>query len=319
MLFRSLLTTLIAAPLLLAAQTFPSKTVKLVVPYPAGGFPDTVARILGKTLAEKWGQSVVVDNKPGGNGTLAAQTLKSAAADGHTLLITDGSMFTINPALYNKLEYDPKKDFVPVSAIARAPLFLTAHPSVPANNFAEFVTYAKANPEKIAYGSSGIGSTHHLTTEAFSAAFGLNMVHVPYKGMGQAVPALVGGQVQILFSALPAIAGFVKDGRVKLLVQNSNKRFASQAAIPTIAESGAPGFDFAPTTIAMALNGTPAALLRQLSADIAAAAKSATVSETLLAAGVSVVGSTADELGKQLADEAERFAKTIRSLNIKAE
>ncbi|MBP6529791.1 MAG: tripartite tricarboxylate transporter substrate binding protein [Burkholderiales bacterium] len=302
-----------------SAQAFPSKPVKLVVPYPAGGFPDTVARVMAKALTEKWNQQVVIDNRPGGNGAVAAQTVKAAPADGYTLLVTDGSMFTINPALYAKLEYDAKKDFLPVSALAKAPLFLTAHPSLPANTFAEFVAYVKANPGKVNYASSGIGSTHHLTAEAMSASLGLTMVHVPFKGMGQAVPALVGGQVQVLFSALPATVGFVKDNRLKLLVQNSNKRFSGAPTIPTLAESAIPGFDFAPTTIIMAPNGTPPAVLRQLSADAAAAARSAPVAETLLNAGVEVIGSTSDELAKVLQDEAERFAKIIKTINIKAD
>lgn len=302
-----------------SAQSFPSKPVKLVVPYPAGGFPDTVARVIAKALTEKWNQQVVIDNRPGGNGAVAAQTVKSAPADGYTLLVTDGSMFTINPALYAKLEYDPKKDFLPVSALAKAPLFLTAHPSLPATTFAEFIAYVKANPDKVNYASSGIGSTHHLTAEAMSSALGLKMVHVPFKGMGQAVPALVGGQVQVLFSALPATVGFVKDNRLKLLVQNSNKRFSGAPNIPTISETAIPGFDFAPTTLLMAPNGTPPNVLRQLSQDAAAAARSASVAETLLNSGVEVIGSSSEELAKVLQDEAERFAKIVKTINIKAD
>lgn len=300
-------------------QPFPSKPVKLVVPYPPGGFPDTVARLLSKALTDKWGQQVIVDNRPGGNGAVAAQTVKSSPSDGYTLLVTDGSMFTINPVLYTKLEYDPKRDFVPVSALAKAPLFLAAHPSVPANTLAEFIAYVKANPGKVNYGSSGIGSTHHLTTEAMAAALGLNMVHVPFKGMGQATPALVGGQVQFLFSALPAIGGFVKDNRIKLLAQNSSKRFSQAPNIPTLSESVIPGFDFAPTTIVMAPSGVPPAVLRQLSTDIAAAIRTPPVVETLLNSGVDAIGSTSEELAKTLHDEGERFAKVIKTINIKAE
>ena len=301
------------------AQPFPSKPVKLVVPYPPGGFPDTVARLLSKALTDKWGQQVIVDNRPGGNGAVAAQTVKSSTSDGYTLLVTDGSMFTINPVLYAKLEYDPKRDFVPVSALGKAPLFLAAHPSVPANTLAEFIAYVKANPGKVNYGSSGIGSTHHLTTEAMSAALGLNMVHVPFKGMGQATPALVGGQVQFLFSALPAIGGFVKDNRVKLLAQNSSIRFSQAPSIPTLSESVIPGFDFAPTTIVMAPSGIPPAVLRQLSIDIAAAIRTPSVVETLLNSGVDVIGSTSEELARVLQDETDRFAKVIKTINIKAE
>ncbi len=308
-----------AFSLVVVAQPFPGKAVKLVVPYPPGGFPDTVARLLSKSLTEKWGQQVVVDNRPGGNGAVAAQTVKSSPSDGYTLLITDGSMFTINPALYPKLEYDPKRDFVPVSALAKAPLFLAVHPSVPANTLEEFIAYVKANPGKVNYGSSGIGSTHHLTTEAMASALGLNLVHVPFKGMGQATPALVGGQVQFLFSALPAIGGFVKDNRIKLLAQNSSKRFSQAPTIPTISETVVPGFDFAPTTIVMAPSGIPPAVLRQLSTDIAAAIRAPAVVETLLISGVDAIGSNSDELAKVLQDEAERFAKVIKTINIRAE
>lgn len=310
---------MLALPALAAAQAFPAKPVKLVVPYPAGGFPDTVARVLAKALTEKWNQQVIIDNRPGGNGAVAAQTIKAAGADGYTLLVTDGSMFTINPALYSKLEYDHKKDFVPVSALGKAPLFVTVHPSVPANTLAEFIAYVKANPGKVNYGTSGIGSTHHLTGESFSSALGLNMVHVPFKGMGQATPALVGGQVQMIFSALPAIAGFVKDNRVKLLAQNSSKRFSQAPNIPTIAETAIPGFDFAPTTIVMAPSGTPAAVLKQLSTDVAAAIRTPAVAETLLNSGVEVIGSSSEELARVLAEESERFAKIIKAINIKAD
>ena len=317
---RLLLATVVALSASASAQTFPSKPVRLVVPYPAGGFPDTVARVLSKALTEKWNQQVIIDNRPGGSGAVAALAIKAAGpADGYTLLVTDGSMFTINPALFAKLEYDAKKDFVPVTALAKAPLFLAAHPSLPANTLSEFIAYVKANPGKVAYGSSGIGSTHHLTTEAMSAALGLSMIHIPYKGMGQATPALVGGQVQILFSALPAIGGFVKDNRVKLLAQNSNKRFIREPKVPTLGESTIPGFDFAPTTIVMAPAGTPPAVLRQLATDIAQAIRSPAVSETLLNSGVEVIGSTPEELGKVLAEEAERFGKIIKTINIKPE
>ena len=317
---RLLLALVAVLSLSAAAQTFPSRAVKLVVPYPAGGFPDTVARVLSKALTEKWNQQVIIDNRPGGSGAVAAQTIKAAgAADGYTLLVTDGSMFTINPALFAKLEYDAKKDFVPVTALAKAPLFLAAHPDVPANTLAEFIAYVKANPGKVAYGSSGIGSTHHLTTEAMSSALGLSMIHIPYKGMGQATPALVGGQIQVLFSALPAIGGFVKDNRLKLLAQNSNKRFVNAPAIPTLGEATIPGFDFAPTTILMAPAGTPPAVLRQLAVDISQAIRAPAVAETLLNSGVEVIGSTPAELGKVLAEEAERFGKIIKTINIKPE
>jgi tripartite-type tricarboxylate transporter receptor subunit TctC len=178
------------------------------VPYAAGGLPDTVARIFAQRLGDKLGQAVVVDNRPGANGVVAAQALATAPKDGYTFLVTDGSMFSINPAIYKNLGYDYKRDFMPVSLAARAPLYLAVNPKVPANTLQEFIALAKAKPGTLNYGSSGIGSTHHLTMEAMKAALGLQITHVPFKGTGQSVPALIGGQVEVLFSALPSLVGF---------------------------------------------------------------------------------------------------------------
>ena len=187
-------------PLLASAQTaYPNKPIKFVVPYSAGGLPDTVARIFAQRLTERLGQSVVVDNKPGANGVVAAQVLASSPKDGYTFLVTDGSMFSINPTIYKNLGYDYKRDFMPVALAARAPLYLAVHPKVPVNTLQEFVALAKSKPGTLNYGSSGVGSTHHLTMEAMKTALGLDLTHVPFKGSGQSVPALIGGQVEVLF------------------------------------------------------------------------------------------------------------------------
>jgi len=186
------------------AQDYPSRAVTLVVPYSAGGLPDTVARVVGQKLSERWGQPVVVENRPGSNGVVAAAYLATRAPDGYTLLVTDGSMFSINPFIYGKLPYDALKDFTFISLTARAPLFLAVHPSMPVSTFGEFVKLVKANPGKYSYGSSGVGSIHHLTTEAMKTALGLDLLHVPFKGTGQSIPALVGNQVSAAFSAMPS-------------------------------------------------------------------------------------------------------------------
>src|SRR5687767_6973984 len=205
------------------AQSYPNRPVTLIVPYAPGGLPDTVARVIGQKLGDKWGQPVVIENKPGGNGVIAAQALASKPADGYTLMVTDGSMFSINPFIYTKLPYDPQKDFTFISLTARAPLFLAVHPSVPVSNFSEWVTLVKSQPGKLSYGSSGIGSIHHLTTESLKSTLGIDILHVPYKGTGQSVPALVSGQVSAVFSAYPSLAGFAKEGKIKLIAVNSEK------------------------------------------------------------------------------------------------
>lgn len=186
----------------LAQSNYPNQPIRFIVPYAPGGLPDTVARIVAQRLTERLGHAVVIENRPGGNGSIAATALASSPADGYTFMVTDGSMLSVNPLLFKSLNYDAKKDFEPVALLARAPLFLAAHPSLPVGSLKEFVAYVKSRPGQINYGSSGLGSTHHLSMEAMLSALKLEMLHVPYRGTGQSVPALLGGHVQVLFSAI---------------------------------------------------------------------------------------------------------------------
>lgn len=314
--------TLLAGMLLpqfAAAQAaYPNRPIKFVVPYAAGGLPDTVARIYAQRLGDKLGQSVVVDNRPGANGVVAAQALATAPKDGYTFLVTDGSMFSINPAIYKNLGYDYKRDFVPVSLAARAPLYMAVNPKVPANTLQEFIALAKAKPGTLNYGSSGIGSTHHLTMEAMKAALGLQITHVPFKGTGQSVPALIGGQVEVLFSALPSLAGFVKSGQVKLLANNAAQRSSQEPNVPAIAEI-IPGFDFAPIVGVLAATGTPASAIERISHEMALISKMPEVITTLNNAGIEPIGSSPADYGKAILGENERLAKAIVASGIKPE
>jgi tripartite-type tricarboxylate transporter receptor subunit TctC len=301
-----------------AQQAYPNKPIRFVVPYSAGGLPDTVARIFAQRLGERLGQSVVVENKPGANGVVAAQTLSAAPKDGYTFLVTDGSMFSINPAIYKNLGYDYKKDFLPVSLAARAPLYLAVHPSVPANTLQEFVALAKAKPGTLNYGSSGIGSTHHLTMEAMKAALGLQITHVPFKGSGQSVPALIGGQVEVLFSALPSLSGFVKGGQVRILATNAAQRSSREHNAAAIAEL-IPGFDFAPIVGVLASTGTPPAAIERISAEIAQIARMPEVIQTLNNAGIDPIGAGPAEYNRAILGENERLVKAIAAAGIKTE
>lgn len=315
----SLAAGLLAMPLPALAQgVYPNKPIKFVVPYSPGGLPDTVARIFAQRLGEKLGQSVVVDNKPGANGVVAAQTLASSPKDGYTFLVTDGSMFSINPAIYKNLGYDYKRDFMPVSLAARAPLYLAVHPSVPANTLQEFIALARSKPGTLNYGSSGVGSTHHLTMEAMKASLGLSLTHVPFKGTGQSVPALIGGQVDVLFSALPSLAGFVKAGQVKLLATNAAQRSAQVPNVAAIAEI-IPGFDFAPIVGVLAASGTPASVIDRISAEMTAIAKMPEVVQTLTTAGIDSIGAGPADYNKAILAENERLAKAIAAAGIKSE
>ena len=300
------------------AQAFPSQQIKFIVPYSPGGLPDTVARVVAKKLSERIGQSVVVENRPGANGVVAATAVTGAAPDGHTLLVTDDSMMTINPLVYKNLGYDPKKDFIPTSLIATAPLFLAAHPSFPANTFAELVTLIKSKPGEFAYGSSGVGSTHHLCAEAMKAALGLDIRHIPYKGTGQSVPAVVGNQVAMVFSAFPSLTGFVKGGQVKLLVVNTAKRSHFAPNVPALGEV-IPGFDFAPNIGIFAPAKTPAAIVNRLADEVAKLVKEADVIQTFTTAGIEGIGGSPADYARVLEREAERDAKAVKAAGVKIE
>ncbi len=300
------------------AQTYPSQQIRFIVPYSPGGLPDTVARVVSKKLSERIGQSVVVDNRPGANGVVAAQAVMSSPADGHTLLLTDDSMMTINPLLYKNIAYDAKKDFLPVSLIATAPLFLAVHPSVAANTFQELIALIKSKPGEFAYGSSGIGSTHHLCSEAMKAALGLDIRHIPYKGTGQSVPAVVGNQVAMVFSAFPSLTGFVKGGQVKLLVVNTAKRSVFAPNVTALGEL-IPGFDFAPNIGIFAPAKTPGAVIVKISEEVAKLVKEADTIQTFNTAGIEPIGGGPADYVRVLEREAERDARAIKTAGLKAE
>ena len=308
-----------AAAALAQAPVFPTRPITVIVPYAPGGLPDTVARVVGQKLSDKWGQPVVIENKPGGNGVVAAQALSAKPADGYTLMITDGTMFSVNQYVYSKLPYDSVKDFTFITLIARAPLFLAVAPSVPASNFGDFVAMAKAKPGTYTYGSSGIGSIHHLTMEAIKHSLGVDLLHVPFKGTGQSIPALVSGQVTAVWSAMPSIAGFVKEGKLKLIAVNSEKRSALAPEIATVAETSIPAFDFAPNIGICGPAGLPPAIAARISADVIDALKDPALVERLKILGIDVVGGSGQDYAALLAADRVRFEKVIKIAGVKAE
>jgi tripartite-type tricarboxylate transporter receptor subunit TctC len=310
---------LAAASALAQSPAWPTHAVTVVVPYAAGGLPDTVARVIGQKLSEKWGQAVVIENKPGGNGTVSAQYLATKAPDGYTLQVTDGTMFSVNPWIYKSLSYDPIRDFTFISLTARAPLFLAVHPSFPANDFAAFVKEVRAHPGKYSYGSSGIGSIHHLTTEAMKQALGLDMLHVPFKGTSQSVPAVVANQVTAVFSAIPSLAGFVKNGSLKLIAVSTLTRSELAPEVQTVAENGAPGFDFAPNIGFTGPAGMPSALVEKISRDVAEVLRDPGMKEKLRTLGIDPVGGTPKEYAELIVNDKARFEQVVKIAGAKAE
>ena len=322
---RHLLAAAAAAAVSLGAVTaghaegaYPSQPVKLIVPYVPGGLPDTVSRIVAKRLTQDLGQSFVVENKAGGAGAIAAGALAQAPADGYTLMVTDGAMLAIPPFVTAKPSFNAQKDFVTVSIIGTAPLYLAVNPKINVNTLDELVTLAKAKPGVLTYGSSGLGSIHHLTAEAMKAGLGINLTHVPFRGSGQSVPAMIGGQVDMIFASPPSLMGFVKNGQARLIAINSAKRSPQTPNVPALAEK-IPGFDFAFNVVLLAKPGTPQAVIDKLNAEIARVVKSPEVVEQLQTAGVDPLGSGVSQSAAALKAEMHRIAGAAQHAGLKPE
>lgn len=307
-----------ALPLVASAQSFPSKPVKFIVPYAAGGLPDSVARIVAQKLTERLGQTVVIDNKPGGNGVVAFQNLMAGTNDNHSFIVSDGSMLSITPLINKAATYAEGKELQAVSLMARSPLFLVAHPKTGVKTLREFVDKVRASPGTYTYGSSGIGSTHHLSMEALKAELKLDVRHIPYRGSGQSVPALLGGQVDFLFSALPSMLGFVKNNQVTLIGSNEGKRSPQAPDVPAIAEL-VPGYDFSVAIGALARAGTSAEAIKRLSDDIAWAVRQPDVLEKFTAAGIEASGLGPEGYRREIERENQAMAKAGKQADLKAE
>jgi tripartite-type tricarboxylate transporter receptor subunit TctC len=308
--------------LLLAAsathgQNYPNRPIKVVVPYAAGGLPDTIARLVGAKLGESLGQQLVVENRGGAGGIVGSVEVAKSPPDGYALLVADVGQIAINPHLFSKLPYEPLKDLAPVSLVGTSALYLVAHASVRANNFRELVALARAEPGRLNYGSSGTGSIHHLATEALKAALGLDMVHVPYKGTGQSVPALLGGQVALLYAALPSIESHVKAGKVKILAVSTSQRSPQTPDVPTVAEMGVPGYEFVAEIGVLAPAGTPAEIIGLLSREISKAVKQADLVQRFAQLGIDPVGSTPEEYAAINRADYEKFARVVKISGVK--
>jgi len=310
---------LLACTCMAQAQGFPNKPIRFVVPYPAGGPLDTIARLLGAKVGESVKQPVVVDNKPGAGGNIGADVVAKSPADGYTILMGAVATHAINPTLYKSIPYDPIRDFAPVTQVASTPNVLVVNPSVPAANVREFIAYAKANPGKLSFGSGSIGSAGHLAGELFKASAGVDMVHVPYKGAAPAMQDLIGGQIQLMFDNLASSLAQVKAGRIRALAVTTAKRSSFAPELPTIAESGLPGFDISTWFGIFAPAGTPKEALDRLHAEFTRALASPDVREKMLALGAEPVGNKPEEFAAYIKSEAEKYAKVIKASGAKVD
>jgi len=301
-----------------AAQDYPNKPIRFIVPYPPAGGTDVVARILTEPLGAALGQPIVIDNRGGAAGNVGTDIAAKAPADGYNVLFTLSS-HTINPKLYSKLPFDVEKDFVPISLAAMIPQILVVHPSVPANNVQELIAMAKAQPGKLNYASVGTGSPGHIAGELFKLKAGIEIVHVPYKGGGPAVTDTIGGQVQMLFVSMPAAWQHVKSGRLKAIAVTSDKRSVAAPDVPTFLESGVPDYVVNSWYGALAPAKTPPAIVAKLQAAFAQVLANPQVKEKLLAQGAEAAPTTQAEFDKIIRDELAKWDYVIRAANIKPE
>jgi len=295
------------------AQTYPSKPVHIVVPYTAGGPADLLVRGLGMKLAEKWGQQVVVENRPGANEIIAAEAVAKAAPDGYTLLVASDAVFTLNASLYSKLPYDPAKDLAPVSKLVTANLLLVTRPDFPANSVKEFIDYAKQNPGKLSYGSVGAGGVNHLAMSWFNSLNGLQMEHVPYKGLVQALQDVITGRVDTMFAVIGGALPFVQSNKLKALAVSGKARSGVLPNVPTFAEVGYPSFDASFYFAVAAPAGTPRDILTKFASEASQIVNSAEFKEKYLTQlGFEPVGDTPDQFAAFLVNDRKIGAEKVK-------
>lgn len=301
------------------AQSYPTKPIRMIVPFPPGGGNDVIARVVARKLSERLGQSVIVDNKAGANGIVGLTAVLQSAPDGYTLGIAAAGPMAVNPSLYDKLPYNPITDFEPITNMVNYPLLLVTHPSVPAKNMRELLALAKEKPGTLFYASPGSGNSGHLAGELLNSLAKVNIVHIPYKGQGPATADLLAGHVQMLFSSIPSVLPMIQNGRLNALAIGSATRLSSLPNVPTIAESGVPGYEAYSWIGIVAPAHTPKEIVTKLNREIVEILKDKETGEELVRQGAIPVGDTPEHFAKYIKDEIAKWGAIVKSANIKAE
>jgi tripartite-type tricarboxylate transporter receptor subunit TctC len=315
----ALLLALIAPAAVLAQGAYPSKAIKLIVPFPAGGTTDILARSIANELTRSFGHPVVVENRAGAGGNIGADAVAKSAPDGYTLLMGTVGTHGINSGLYAKMPYDAVKDFAPITIVAAVPNMLVVHPSLPVKTVKDLIDLAKANPGKITFASSGAGTSIHLSAELFKTMAGVNMLHIPYKGSAPALTDLAGGQVNIMFDNMPSALPLVKGGRLRAIAVTTLKRSPAMPDLPTIAESGLPGYDASSWFAVLAPAGTPRDIVMKLNAAIVKSLGTPEMKEKLSSQGAEPVGNTPEQFAAHIQSELVKWAKVIKESGAKVE
>jgi tripartite-type tricarboxylate transporter receptor subunit TctC len=316
---RAVLFLLCALAVALPVRAFPEKPVRFVIGFTPGGPSDILARAVGQKLAERWGQQVVVENRPGAGGNLAAEAVAKSAADGYTWLLGNNSILATNHALYRRLPYDPVKDLAPVALVAVQPNILVVHPDVPVKSVADLVALARQSPGKLNYASSGAGAAAHLAGELFKTMAGVDIVHVPYKGAQPALTDLIAGQVQLMFATSASVIPYMKAGRLRALAVTTAQRSPSVPELPTIAEAGLPGFEATTWHGIVVPAATSRAVIEKINADVNAALKEKDLSERLAGLGAEVLTGTPGDFADYIAREIPKWTKVVKDSGARAD
>jgi tripartite-type tricarboxylate transporter receptor subunit TctC len=306
--------SILAAPA--SAQQFPSKLVKFVVPQAPGGATDVFARKIGQLLSERWGQPVLVENRAGAAGTMGTDAVAKSPADGYILLVTYAGSQAINQSLYPKLPFDSVKDFRPVATLAVTPFFLIANPKLPARDLRVFLELARDKPGVYTFGSSGIGSVNHLLGEMLKTETGVEILHVPYRGVAQAITDVIGGQVDTAFSSVPSVLQIIREGQVRALAVSSANRVAVAPDVPTIAESGFPGFDVSPWWGILAPAGTDMGIVRKINSEVGDILRTKEMGDFLATQGAEPFITSPEEFLKILQADVEKWAKVVKAAGV---
>jgi len=301
------------------AQPFPSKPIRLVLPYPPGGGSDTIARPMAQKLTENLGQQVIVENRGGANGNIGMEAVARSPADGYTIVLALTAQLAINPSLYQKIPYDPVKDYAPITLLGSGTYLLVVHPSLPVKSVKELIALARARPGELAYSSSGNGSGGHLAAELLNSMTGIRMLHVPYKGGGPALMDLIAGQVQVLFATQLASWSHVQSGRVRALAVSTAKRPASLPDLPTIAEAGVPGYDSGVWYGILAPAGTPRDIIARLNSEIVRVLNQPDYRKFLVGNAIEPVGSPPEQLGQYIKSEIVKWAKVVKDAGVRVD
>lgn len=302
-----------------SAQPYPARPVRIIVPFPAGGGTDIAARIVGAKLNETLGQSVVVDNRAGAAGAIGTELAAKSPSDGHTLLMGSNGPLAINPGLHAKLPYDPLRDFAPIALVTNMPFLMVVHPALPVKSVRELIALAKARPGQLNYASPGSGSTTHLATELFKAMAGLNIVHVPYKGVAPASTDLISGQVQMMSGDLNTLMPHVKSGKMRPLAVTGARRSTLLPEMPTVSEAGVPGYEAGGWFGVLAPAGTPQDIIKRLNEEIVKGLAAGDMRQRLAGLGGEVAGGSPEQFGGHLRREIAKWGKLIRAIGLKAE